>query len=64
VGLISEDRKTMPNHLAEHLAAGHSSPGIMMPRRGVALTKVPRFLVIASYASEAEEWENNFWFIP
>src|SRR3990172_93648 len=32
--LITEDRQTMLGHLRDHLAAGHHSPGILIPRAG------------------------------
>ena len=62
--LITEDRRTMATHLAAHLAVGHYSPGVMTPRPGVSLPQLLQLLVLAAYASEPVEWENQQSFIP
>jgi Domain of unknown function (DUF5615) len=61
--LISHDERTLPVHLADHLAQGRRSPGIFLTRQ-VALAEIVEFLVCAAYASEASEWENQVTFIP
>src|SRR5260370_24641732 len=35
--LVSQDKRTLPSHLAEHLKSGRSSPGIMSLRRRAML---------------------------
>ena len=62
--LVSLDKSTMATHLAEHLARGHHTPGVMTLRAGVTIPAVLTFLVIAAYASGAEEWEDLIVFIP
>jgi hypothetical protein len=62
--LISSDKKTMARHLADHLAEGHRSPGIMILRTGTPLPRILGYLVLAAYASELHEWENQITFIP
>src|SRR5262245_14322043 len=62
--LISRDAASLFIHLAEHLSAGHHSPGIFMIRRRCAIPQVVAFLVEASYRSEAKDWENRIEYIP
>lgn len=62
--LVSEDKSTLTDHLAAHLASGHHSPGIMVPRPAVGRRAVLEFLVLAAYASEPHEWRDAIWYIP
>ena len=62
--LVSADKATMPGHLADHLAAGRHSPGVMTPRRHTPMREVLVFLVLAAHASSPEEWEDQITFIP
>lgn len=62
--LVSEDRKSLPRHLADHLAAGHHSPGIFTIRRTATIFKLVSFLELAAYASEAHEWRDRIEYIP
>jgi hypothetical protein len=62
--LISNDRSTMPVHLANHLAAGHHSPGIFVLRHGGSLQQVVAFLVLAAYSSPSALWEDRIEYIP
>lgn len=62
--VVSEDRSTLPRFLAEHLTAGHSSPGVFLVRRETSIPELIEFLVLAAYASEAEEWKDQVSFIP
>ncbi len=62
--LVSEDRKTLARHLADHLLAGHHSPGIFTIRSTTTLSRLISFLEVAAYASEAHEWRDRIEFIP
>src|SRR5262245_55852334 len=62
--LISRDVASLFTHLADHLQAGHHSPGIFMIRRRCAIPQVVAFLIEASYRSEAKDWENQIEYIP
>src|SRR4051812_42800357 len=55
---VSRDLRTIPNHLAVHLEAGHRCPGVFLLRPG-RMTDILDFLVCASHASEPAEWENR-----
>lgn len=61
--LVSRDRRLLGKHFTDHLMSGHKSPGIFQVR-DVALEQLVAFLVCASYASEAAEWEGRITFIP
>ena len=61
--LVSEDKSTLADHLAAHLASGHHLPGIMVPRP-VGRRAVLEFLILAAYASEPHEWRDAIWYIP
>lgn len=61
--LVSHDRSTLPMHLADHISAGRSSPGIFLTR-AAPLAHIVEFMVAAAYASEAFEWENRVTFVP
>jgi hypothetical protein len=62
--LLSEDKSTLPGHLADHLAAGHHSPGIMTLKRRVYLSDLVEFLCLATYASDPSEWEDRIMYVP
>jgi hypothetical protein len=62
--LVSFDKTTMAGHLADHLQAGHHSPGIFMLRRGSRLSQVVAHLALVAFASEAGEWQDRIEFIP
>jgi hypothetical protein len=62
--LVTQDRDSMANHLAEHLAAGRHSPGVFMIRPLTTLPLVLSFLRDAAYASESAEWADLIEFIP
>lgn len=62
--LVSDDRKTMASHLANHLREGHRSPGIFTFRRLTPLPQVIEFLVLVAYESEAREWQDRIEYFP
>jgi predicted nuclease of predicted toxin-antitoxin system len=62
--LVTLDQDSMPAYLAEHLDAGHHSPGIFMIRRHSTLQQIVSFLIDAAYASGPEEWQDQVSFIP
>lgn len=56
--LVSFDRSSMSQHLAEHLAAGHHCPGIFLVLPDSKPVEVVEFLVLAAHASAASEWRD------
>jgi hypothetical protein len=62
--LLTEDKSTIPGHLADHLAAGHHSPGIMTLRRHIFLSDLVDFLCLATFASDPSKWEDLIIYVP
>lgn len=62
--LVSADRRTLLNHFADHLKAGHHSPGLFLLRPLAPLPQIVEFLVAAAYASEPSEWADIWRYIP
>jgi hypothetical protein len=62
--IVTHDPDTMADHLRDHLAAGHHSPGIFMVRPHATLPQIVTFLRDAAYASEAGEWQDAIHYIP
>ncbi len=62
--LVTQDKSTMPGHLAHHLASKHHSPGIFMLRLGCSIPTVIEFLELASDASAPDEWRDRIAFVP
>jgi hypothetical protein len=62
--LVTRDSKTMPGHFADHLAAAHHSPGVMMLKPFASLREVAEWLIVAAHASEPHEWVDQITYIP
>ena len=62
--VISHDKRTMPAHVASHLAAGRHSPGVMILRSEVSLRDIKEFLVLAAYATDPVEWADAVRYVP
>lgn len=62
--LLTRDEQSMPGHLADHLAAGRHSPGILLIRHRVSFADVVSHLVLVAYASQAWEWQDQIRYIP
>ena len=60
--LVSHDRRTMPIHFAEFVAA-QRSPGVIVVPRGMQLSVAAEWLITIWAASEAEEWVNKIFVI-
>ncbi len=62
--LVTENRSTIPVHLAEHYAIGRHSPGIFWIRPNVRLGLLVEELYLIWFASTAEEYRDRTLFIP
>ena len=62
--LVTENRSTMPEHLAVHFAAGHHIPGILWIRPGVRLGRLIEELFLLWSCSTADEYQDAQLFIP
>ena len=62
--LVTEDKNTMPAHLARHLESGHRSPGVFLVRPGTDTLTLVEHLVLVAHASEPQEWQDRVDYIP
>jgi hypothetical protein len=62
--LLTRDVSTMSAHLAEHLAAGHTSPGVLVLRDGFSLTQVVEFLELIAYLGDPGEYAGQINYFP
>jgi hypothetical protein len=62
--LLTEDRHTMPGHLAAHIQAGHRSPGVFIVALGCSIPQLVAHLVLVAHAGEPADYENVVTFVP
>jgi hypothetical protein len=62
--LVSLDRSTMPEAFAEHLLAGHHSPGVFIIRRRAELIRVIDDMLVVLGASDPAEWYDRVVTLP
>lgn len=62
--LVTWDKRSMPGHLADHLASGRHSPGVFLVRPIVKISELVIFLATVAYASDADEWRDRCVWIP
>ena len=62
--LITNNRKSMPQHLVDHLAAGHHVPGIFTINLNVSIGLVIEQLILIAGASYEDEYIDQIVFIP
>lgn len=62
--LVTKNRRTMPKHFVEHLAAGRHAPGVLCIRKYVTMAELIDVLYLIWYASDTEEYRDRLVFIP
>jgi hypothetical protein len=62
--LITNNRKSMPQHLSDHLAAGHHVPGIFTINLEVPMGKIIEELLLIAGASDVDEYIDQITYIP
>jgi hypothetical protein len=62
--IVSHDRITLPAPLAERLAAGRRSAGVILLPPGLTVSQIVDLLVLVACASSAEDWENRCTWQP
>ena len=62
--LLSEDRKTMGQYLADHLAAGQTSPGVFVIRRRATISSVLQWLELVVADDDPDAWRDRLIFVP
>jgi hypothetical protein len=62
--LVTENRSTIPDHLAKHYAAGWHVPGIFWIRPHTNVGSITEELYLIWFASIGEEYQDRTLFIP
>lgn len=62
--LVTDNRKSMPGHIADHCNAGHHHAGVLEVRPGASIGVLAYDLYMFWAASEAEEWIDRREYIP
>lgn len=62
--LVTNNRATMPVHLARHLAQGRHVPGIVQLPRRMNISEVIEDIVLIWAASEPDEFRDQILYLP
>lgn len=62
--LATNNRSSMPRHLADHLAAGRHVPGIFVLRDSMGLGEMIEQLVLGAIASMPDEYRDQIRHLP
>ena len=62
--LVTNNRRTMPDHIRTHYDAGHRLPGLFLLKRQARIGQVIEQLYLLWIASEAEEYLDRLLYLP
>lgn len=62
--VVTEDRSTMPSHIANHISMGRKFAGLLWIRPETSPGRIVEELYLIWMASEAEEYRNQALYIP
>jgi Domain of unknown function (DUF5615) len=62
--LVTNNRRSMPVHLADHLAQGRHSPGILILNPNLSIGENLEELVIIAEASFEDEYQDRIEYLP
>lgn len=62
--LVSRNRRTMPDHLAEHAADGRHVPGVLLIKRDHSLGEVIDDLLLIWHAADEGEFPDSIIYLP
>ena len=62
--LVSHDRRTMIDHFRDHLAAGKSSPGLLIVSQGSAIGDVVEAVVHVWALCDPAELRDQVYYLP
>ena len=62
--LITNNRESMPQHLSDHLSAGHHVPGIFTIKRRVPMGEIIDQLLLIAGASDTDEYIDQITYTP
>ncbi len=63
-GSLSHDRRTMIDHFRDHLAAGRSSPGLLIVSQGTAIGDIIEAVVYVWALSDPIELRDQAYYLP
>jgi len=62
--LVTNNRKSMPRHLTDHLALGRHIPGILVINPALTTGQLIDELVLIALASEMDEYRDLLLYLP
>lgn len=62
--LVTNNRKSIPQHLVDHLAAGHHVPGIFTINLDVSIGLIIEQLILIAGASYEDEYIDQIVYVP
>lgn len=62
--LVSRDYNTLRQHLADHLAAGRHSPGVLLTRPGRTIPELLNSLELIAHAGHTDDFRDQVRYIP
>ncbi|MEC4983939.1 MAG: DUF5615 family PIN-like protein [Oscillatoria sp. PMC 1068.18] len=62
--LLTNNRRSMPVHLTEHLEQNHQSPGIFVLRKKFTIGEIINNLVFIAEAGDESDYQNRITHIP
>ncbi|MDE0636887.1 MAG: DUF5615 family PIN-like protein [Candidatus Poribacteria bacterium] len=62
--LVTNNRKSIPQHLVDHLAAGHHVPGIFTINLDVSIGLIIEQLILIAGASYEDEYIDRIVYVP
>ena len=62
--LITNNRESMPQHLDDHLAAGHHVPGIFTVNLKVSMGLIIEQIILIAGASHEDEFLDQIVYVP
>lgn len=62
--IVSLDHDTLPNYFAAFLAAGNSSPGLIMLHGFLSILELSEILVLVCIANNSDEYRDRITWLP
>ncbi|CCQ54425.1 DUF5615 family PIN-like protein [Crocosphaera watsonii] len=62
--LVTNNRRSMPVHLNEHLGNNHNVPGIFVLRKKFTIGEIIGDLLLISQVGEPSDYQNRITYIP
>lgn len=62
--LVTNNRRSMPRHLADHLAAGRRIPGILVLRKNAAMGQVIEDLILIAEVAGDDDYQDVISYVP